>query len=555
MSTGGEARGEEAADEPAGDEPRGEEPADEPAGGEAPRWRLPSVAGAVVGLGRRRAAAALAAVAAVAVLALVAGLVCAGGGGAPPDEAARLVPAGALVYVHLSTDRDRAGDARLARFAQALPAVARLRAQIVGAISARAFDIERDVRPWLGDELAYAAVSADDSVVLAAVEDRPKAEGLIARAGNLSRAEPYLGVRVISAGPTAIAFVGDFLAVGTEPAVHAAIDLEQGDGDRLSDLPAYRHARDGRPDERSLDAYASAAGVREVLGSRAGLLGALGALLDRPGLETVGASLTAEEDGLRAEVRLAGGAPRDAAFEPLLLERVSEGTAAYLGLRSARRLARLLERLGAGDSLERLGKGLIREAGIGFERDLLAPLSGELAITVASDATSGDAPVVTLKARTADERRSGAALARLQEPIARRLAVAGTVPRFEAQPIGGLNAFTLRVTPELAPSYAVADGTVAISTSPAGLEPLRGTLAASQPFEATVGEVPDKADSLVFLDLRALLALGEQTGLTAIPGLATVRDDLSRVRAAGAVITADDSNPSDTTAELFLEIP
>ena len=67
--------------------------------------------------------------------------------------------------------------------------------------------------------------------------------------------------------------------------------------------------------------------------------------------------------------------------------------------------------------------------------------------------------------------------------------------------------------------------------------------------------MPEKADSLVFLDLRRLLALGEETGLTAIPGLATARDDLSRVLAAGAVIAEDPANPTDTTAELFLEIP
>ena len=465
------------------------------------------------------------------------------------------MPAGALVYVHLSTDPDRTADQRLARFARALPVVTRLRDQVVAAVSARAFDIDRDVRPWLGDELAYAAVSADDSVVLAAVKDRPKAEGLIARAGNLSSAERYRGVRVLSAGPTAIAFVGDFLALGTEPAVHAAIDLEEGDGDRLSDLPAYQQARAGRPDDRSLDAYASADGVRRVLGSRSGLLGALGGLLDRPGLEAVAASVTAEEDGLRAQVRLAGGAPRDASFDPVLLEQVPEGTAAYAGLRGATRLVGLIERLGAGGAVGRLGNALGREAGIDFERDVLAPLAGELALTVARDPASADAPVVTVKARTADEHRSGAALARLQEPIAGRLALAGTVPRFEARPIGGLNAFTLRVTPQLAPSYAIADGTVVLSTAPAGLEPPRGTLAASPPFEAAVGDVPDEIDSLVFLDFRALLTLAEQTGLTTIPGLANVRDDLGRARAAGAVITADDSNPSDTTAELFLQIP
>jgi Protein of unknown function (DUF3352) len=503
----------------------------------------------------------LAALAAVALLALTAGLVCAGDGEqGPADRAARLVPAGALAYVHLSTDPERAEDARLARFAQALPSVTRLRDRIVAAVSPRAFDLERDVRPWLGDELAYAAVSPVDSVVLAAVADRARAEALVARVGNLSGAQRYRGVQVLVAGPTALAFAGGFLAVGTEAAVRAAIDLDQGDGDALADSPEYRRANAGHPDERSLDAYASAAGVRQVLVPRGGLLGALGALLDRPGMTAVGASVTAEEAGVRASLRLAGGAPRDAAFVPVLLERVPERAAAYVGVRSALRLARVLGRLGAQATLDELAATLADEAGIDFERDLLAPLSGELAIAITGAAddpagTGGGAPVVTLKARTAEPRRTGDALARLQEPVARRLAVAGTAPRFEAQPIGGLDAFTLRVTPELAPSYAVAGDRVVISTAPAGLEPPRGTLAAAAGFNATIGEVPDRADSLVFLDLRALLALGEETRLTAVPGIATARDDLSRVRAAGAVIAEDPANPNDTTAELFLEIP
>ena len=94
-----------------------------------------------------------------------------------------------------------------------------------------------------------------------------------------------------------------------------------------------------------------------------------------------------------------------------------------------------------------------------------------------------------------------------------------------------------------------------VSTAPAGLDPPRGTLAAAPGFEATMGSVPDRADSLVSLDLRQLLALGEQTGLTTIPGFATARDDFARVRAVGVVVTQDPAHPSDTTAELFLQIP
>jgi len=504
----------------------------------------------------------LIALALVAALALAGGIVCARGGdaSAPPDDAARLVPADALAYLHVSTDPDRAADRRLVQLAGALPTIGRLRDQVTAAISAQAFDIGRDVRPWLGDELAYAAVSPADSVVLAEVADRPRAEALVARVGNLSAAEEYRGVRVLLAGPTALAFVGGFLAVGTEAAVRAAVDREQGDGERLSDLDAYERAADGAPAERSVVAYASGAGVREVLAPRDGLLGALGALLDRPGLVAAGAAVTAEAGGLRAHVRLQGGAPRDAAFEPVLLERVPERAAAYLGLRGASRLARLVERLGGGDVVASVRDLLSGEAGIDLDGDVLAPLDGELALAVtgvAEDpaATGGGAPVVTLKARTADPRRTESALARLQEPLARRLALPGSAPAFRPEPIGGLDAYTLRVTPELAPSYAVSDEGLVLSTAPAGLEPPRGTLAAAPAFEATVGSVPEQADSLVFLDLRQLLALGEQTGLTAIPGLATARDDLRRVRAAGAVVTQDPAHPSDTNAELFLQIP
>jgi Protein of unknown function (DUF3352) len=497
----------------------------------------------------------LIALAAVAVLALAGGVVCAGGGDeAPADDAAKLVPADALAYVHLSTDPDRAADRRLVRLAAALPTIARLRDQVVAAISPQAFDLQRDVRPWLGDELAYAAVSPADSLVLAEVANRPKAEALVARIGNLSGAAQYRGVRVLVAGPTALAFVGDFLAIGTEAAVRAAVDREQGDGSRLADLGAYRSADDGAPAERSLVAYASAAGVREVLAPRAGILGALGALLDRPGLVAAGAAVTAEEGGLRARVRLAGGAPRDAAFEPLLLERVPEDAAAYFGVRGAARLVRLLERLGAGDAVAAVREVVAVEAGIDLDADVLAPLSDEVAIAVTGPTGDG-APVVTLKARTADPARTESALARLQEPLARRLALPGTVPGFRPETFGPLEGFTLRVTPELAPSYAVSGDALVLSTAPAGLDPPVGTLAAAPGFDSTIGSVPDRADSLVFLDLRQLLALGEQTGLTAIPGFATARDDLSRVRAIGLVVTPDPAHPSDTTAELFFQIP
>jgi hypothetical protein len=70
--------------------------------------------------------------------------------------------------------------------------------------------------------------------------------------------------------------------------------------------------------------------------------------------------------------------------------------------------------------------------------------------------------------------------------------------------------------------------------------------------QAVTGEAGGRAEALGFPDLRQLLALGDRTGLTAGPGFPAVRDDLLRVRAAGAVVRREES---DSTAEPFLEIP
>ena len=67
-------------------------------------------------------------------------------------------------------------------------------------------------------------------------------------------------------------------------------------------------------------------------------------------------------------------------------------------------------------------------------------------------------------------------------------------------------------------------------------------------------EEGEKVEALGFLDPRQLLALGERTGLRALSSPAA-RDDLGRIGAAGAVVKEDANEPTDTTAELFLEIP
>ncbi len=66
-----------------------------------------------------------------------------------------------------------------------------------------------------------------------------------------------------------------------------------------------------------------------------------------------------------------------------------------------------------------------------------------------------------------------------------------------------------------------------------------------------VGE-GSKVTSLVFLDFRALLRLGEQTGLADNRAYQRVRRDLARVRAVGATSSGDAEH---TTLQIELEIP
>jgi hypothetical protein len=63
-----------------------------------------------------------------------------------------------------------------------------------------------------------------------------------------------------------------------------------------------------------------------------------------------------------------------------------------------------------------------------------------------------------------------------------------------------------------------------------------------------------RVEALGFLDPRQLLALGERSGLPPF-GPPALRDDLRRIRSAAAAVVEDANHPSDTTAELYLEIP
>ncbi len=102
---------------------------------------------------RRAAAAGVAAVLVVLAVVLIAGR--GGDGPAPPaQDAARLVPAGALAYVHLSTDTGRPAVRRASRLAASFPGWPALRDRVLRGLTAPRCGVTR--RSLRGREAALA---------------------------------------------------------------------------------------------------------------------------------------------------------------------------------------------------------------------------------------------------------------------------------------------------------------------------------------------------------------------------------------------------------------
>ena len=449
---------------------------------------------------------------------------------------------------------------------------ARMRDRIAAPRSRRgAFDLERDVRPWLGDEIAYAA-RVPDRLRRARRGRRPPEGARRSWRGSAtsSAAERYRGVRVLVAGATALAFVGDFLAVGTEAGgARRRSTATAGRRRALADAagvpargrrPPGRARRSTRTPRRAGRAHGARPARRAARRARRA---ARPARADRR--RRVGDA--PRSDGLRTHVRL--GRRRARATPPsrrVLLERVPGGAPRPTSAsRSALRLARLLGRLGAAGPLERLGDALADEAGIDLDARPARAARGRVGARGhgrrrrTRRAPAAARPSSRSRPARADPRRDRGGARPAPGPArAPARAARARCPRFTRRAdrrhrrLHAARDARAGDRPTRSPTASLV-----ISTAPAGLAAAaRHAGGGSRLRGDDRRRAREQADSLVFLDLRQLLALGEQTGLTAIPGLAT-RPRRPAVACAPPAPSSptDPAHPSDTTAELFLEIP
>lgn len=487
---------------------------------------------------------------------------------APSDHAASLVPRDAFVYVHATLDRGSPQWERARRLFATLPGLVRLRDRATRALvpGSGALDLSREVEPWIGEEAALALLPGSGearSLILAEVADKARARAFLERAVGRVRRTSRRGTDIRVRGALATAFVGDFLLVGQLANVRRAIDARAHPSVSLEQHPAFRRARRNLPGgERIAYAYASPEGVRGLLARRSDLLGELMRLVDDEALEGAGASVHLEERGARVSLasmlRPGRQARRGTApdFLPKLPDVVPRDALAYLGMRGADRTLEVATDAGGGrfpflDALARLESDLGR-GGLRLERALRPLLRKEAALFVTASAAR---PVLTLvvdRVRGEDFQR---VLDRLQPLFSGALGdpSSGFVPTLEPRRIAGVNAASLRITPTLSLTYAVFGGRAVVSTAPAGIGLVRreGTPIGDNPLLGAVLDGLGRVTSVVFLDLRRLLAIGEQAGLGETSSYRPLRSDLAGI---GAVSAVTRRKATSKTAKIFIEV-
>jgi hypothetical protein len=452
-------------------------------------------------------------VAAVVVLAFVAVVAFGGGdGGAakpPASGAAKLVPADALVYVHLSTDRDRAQTRDAAKVAESFPSWRTLRDGIVSRLQAPGCDV------------ATKALEDADEAALAIFDT-----GSSSQANSLvlvDTGKEHPGARQQACGSLSSTYVGTFLAIGQPESLNVAAKLQKADGKgSLAQAAGPKKELAALPEDRVADGWLSADGLRRLLAPQGGLLGAAGVLFDQPTLKGAAFGVEAEGDRAKLTVKsqldpsLRTSKAADAGFKPFrptLAASVPADAMAYLGVSNlAPALQRLLAAAGSSSkTIEQLARSL--------DEPLLKVFPDEAAV-VLTEATP--APILTILAHAKDEAAARRALDGLPAAVRKTL------------------------------STAVWDGKVAVSTSPKGIAAVKAggkRLTDTENWQKAVGNHPESLSSLLFLDFTRLLKLGEATGLDESSAYQAARADLQKVRAIGARTTGDDS---ESTAEISL---
>jgi hypothetical protein len=477
---------------------------------------------------------------------------------ASTDRAAAAVPGDAPIYLNAYLQPSAAQQMKLGALLGRLPGFGdratldtKVDEALQQALAGLSLDYRRDLKPWLGDQLAVAVwpTSADGSsreLLIASVKDRPAAEAAFGRMA--SDAEPtsssYGGLTVVSTATAAHAFLADDLVAlaPTPDEVQRAIDAYSGSQSSLADATAFRSSRAQLPADYlaavyvDLDALARGAGAeQEVSGVSTATLAltATDAGLELNGQAPFDAQLASASN--RAAIALGNEPPSLTDWMP----RQTQAEAVVFGLR--RILETAEQQLTAAPGSEDIAATLTQlraivafGLGLSIDDDLLPLLDRESAIAIR--AVDGQ-PSGQLLLRPSDPAAAEQALNRIRQALQQRGA------RVTTADASGATITSISMPDVGSAAYTLSDGVVVIGLDAGAVREAlqahgeRDTLAAAQRYSSTFASLGAHGGTELYLDVPALLdALG---GAIDVSG--QTRDMLQHVDAVGVSIpTRDD---------------
>jgi uncharacterized protein DUF3352 len=420
---------------------------------------------------------------------------------------ADVVPAGVAIFVTIDTDFDSEQWENAEDLVERFP-----RGDLLGRFLARelereGLDFERDVEPAVGPEVDFVALppSPDDAepavAVLTQPRDPQKLDQLLERSDEDVVKEE----------------IGDWTVIATSGEVLDAFrPLADGEGESLADSERFVDAMAPLEGDAIAKVYVNAeVAGRELEGAQVfpltGICSVGGELV------SAGAALRAEDDGVRLEsTSTEEGGEELETYEARFLDELPAGTALYLSFNElARQFDETREQLRAQmPELDRELAEAERFLGVSLEEDVLPLLEGEGALAVYASAL---VPTVTLALEVEDEER---AVATLDNIVAR---LGAQRPGLEAREteIAGVPAKEVRLEEMFALYYAAFDGKLVVTTTPTGIEGLRGDgmkLGDDEQFQdaTEAAGMPDETAGFVYVDADESVGLLE--GLAALQG-------------------------------------
>jgi len=482
----------------------------------------------------------------------------------------KMVPASADVIAVANLDPSVAQKVNLLRAVHSFPDYKTDKAiadKLDLALKDSGFTFSSDIQPWLGSQIAFSAqlnlvkTENSPSAFYAVSRDDAKAQAMLAklRASTWGKKfqwkdETYNGFAISLATPTdksqkalAYSFVDHVVVVATASAmIHEIIDAEQGRAARLVDSSDYKATLAALPLDRLgylyVNGKALVAGVKKQMATTPAFSLALKNLNDVDALQGIGATLSANGDGILADVLVKvdqsklSPATRDAfahagKADVLVkwIPKASDGFLAITGLNQTIQAA--LDQSGNQAAI----KSSTDIAGLTGPGGVLPHLTGDAGLEV--ELGSEGIPAGAILLGTDDARSMNAFFARILA-----LADGAAVSNFGSSPLRAARVTTTTyrgvvitswASPALAglgasalsPSYAVLDGMGILASTPAEVKAIidthkDGASIASDPTykSASTGSLASPS-GIIYLDIAKLVdairksPLGTQAGL------------------------------------------